>query len=313
MAAVPDISIIIPNYNGAEYLTDALNSVVAQTLKNWECIVIDDGSTDDSIKIINKFVKSDKRFKLIKLNHGGVSVARNTGLDAARGRYIAFLDSDDCYTDYALEMLLHFATTTDADMVGGLAFMVQSDYRFVPVKNPSWNAQQYKISTDPNSFLLVPSEMNWAWIWRRIYKRELLDGVRFPPQFTGFGDDLCFMIDICWRARRIVETPNISVLHRLHNKSLTERPFGPHAFEFFPEYFKFIRDNMLPRYDGRFLRRFYRGTMRYLLRTTVVIPTRTGTYKQEAKQALQESCKYIPMRFLGWRHRMLCRFLKWVK
>lgn len=310
---VPDISIIIPNYNGAQYLVDALNSVAAQTLQNWECIVIDDGSTDDSVKIINKFVKADKRFKLIKLNHGGVSVARNAGLDAARGRYIAFLDSDDCYTDYALEMLLHFAATTGADMVGGTAFVVQPDYCFVPIKNASWNAQRYKISNDPNSFLLVAPEMNWAWIWRRIYRRELLEGVRFPPQFTGLGDDLCFMIDVCWRAQRIVEVPNTSVLHRHHDQSLTERPFGPHAFEFFPEYFKFIRDNMLTRYDGHFLRRFYRGTMRYLLRTTVVTPTVTGTYKQEAKRALQESCKYIPMRFLGWRHRILCRFLKWVK
>ena len=90
-----DISIIVANYNYASFLPDALNSVLAQTIDNWECIIIDDGSTDNSVEIIKKYVKKDSRFQLIQIPHSGVSVARNTGLDAARGEYIAFLDSDD--------------------------------------------------------------------------------------------------------------------------------------------------------------------------------------------------------------------------
>lgn len=312
-AMVPEISIIIPNYNGVCFLSDALRSVMAQTLKNWECIIIDDGSTDDSVSVIKEFVDKDKRFKLIQLVHGGVSVARNAGLDAARGRYIAFLDSDDCYTDYALEMMLYFATTTGADMVGGGAFVVPHDFNFIPVQTPSWNQSSFRLSDSPNDFLLLPQTMNWCWIWRRIYKRELFDSVRFQPEFTGMGDDLSLMIDICWRARTIVETTNTTVFHRHHTGQMTEQKFNKKSFDFFPHYLKYIQEIMLIRYDTTFLRRFYHATMPYLLRETLIVPSRLGVLQSEALQVLKESLRYIPRHYLYWRYRLLFWLLKWVK
>ncbi|HBP26725.1 MAG TPA: glycosyltransferase family 2 protein, partial [Alphaproteobacteria bacterium] len=77
----PTVSIIIANYNFAKYIGDALESVHAQSFRDWECIVIDDGSTDDSAQIIKRFCRRDARFRLIQKNHGGVSAARNAGLD----------------------------------------------------------------------------------------------------------------------------------------------------------------------------------------------------------------------------------------
>ena len=313
MNNIPDVSIIMPNYNGARYVINALSSVRAQTLRNWECIIIDDGSTDNSISLIRKFIKSDSRFQLIKLPHGGVSIARNAGLDIARGKYIAFLDSDDCYTDFALEMLLHIANATGADMVGGMAFIVPADFKFVPMPIPNWNPTAFQISNDPNSFLLMPRTQNWCWVWRRIYKRELLDGIRFQPEFTGMGDDLCFMVDVCWRAKKIAETINASVYHRYHSESLTEQKYGVGAFEFFPHYFKYIRDKLQSRYDTQFLRRFYHATMPYLLRETLILPSRLGRCREQATAVLKESIKYIPRHYLYWRYRFLFWLLRWVK
>jgi glycosyltransferase involved in cell wall biosynthesis len=307
------VSIIIPNYNGALFLPDALNSVLAQTISDWECIIIDDGSTDDSIKVIKKYTARDKRFRLIKLPHGGVSIARNAGLDVARGEYIAFLDSDDCFTDYALEMLLHFARTTNADITGGSAAIVDSKFKFLAANNQVSDRNKFITSTNPNSFLLLPQSSNWVWIWRRIYRRELLEHIRFQPEFTGMGDDLCFMLDVCWHTTQITETSNVVVYHRLQPQSLTRRPFGPHAFEFFPLYFKYLRENLITRYDTRFVRRFYNHTIPYLLQTTVITPTKLGRYKEETKRIIQESAKYIPLRYLRWKYRILFWFLRWIK
>lgn len=89
------ISIIIPCYNQAQYLPEALNSVLRQKYTNWECIIINDGSSDNTHEVAQEWLKKDKRFKYIYKDNGGLSSARNAGLDLAIGNYIQFLDADD--------------------------------------------------------------------------------------------------------------------------------------------------------------------------------------------------------------------------
>ena len=309
----PAISIIIANYNFAKYIGDALESVRVQSFRDWECIVIDDGSTDNSVKIIKQFCKRDKRFHLIQNNHAGVSAARNAGLDAARGDYIAFLDSDDCFTDYALEMLHHIARTTGADMIGGATTIVPDDFRFVPSKHISWSANMTGGFQNPVAFLLLPQENKWCWIWRRLYKRSLIGDTRFLPEFVGFGDDLTFMLDICWRAKTIIETSNVSVYHRTHFGTITNNVFSERTFEWFPIYFKHIHDNLLDKYDSNFLHHYIRNSFNYLLMDTVFKAKHTNSYQIPARAALLESSKYIPRRYLTPKQRFLCWFLTCLK
>ncbi|HEV8082384.1 MAG TPA: glycosyltransferase family 2 protein [Chitinophagaceae bacterium] len=89
------VSVIIPCYNQAHYLQDAVSSVLAQTYTNWECIIVNDGSTDATDQVATKLKSGDARIKYIKKENGGLSSARNTGLNEARGDYIQFIDSDD--------------------------------------------------------------------------------------------------------------------------------------------------------------------------------------------------------------------------
>lgn len=91
----PKISIIVPCYNGAEYIRKTLESLQKQTMEDWECIIVNDGSTDNSDLIIKEFVTKDSRYKYIYKDNGGVSSARNLGLDNAIGEWITFIDSDD--------------------------------------------------------------------------------------------------------------------------------------------------------------------------------------------------------------------------
>ncbi len=104
----PLASIITPVYNAAEYLEETVKSVQAQTCKNWELILVDDGSIDNSLAIAQSLAKTDKRIKVISLKNSGAAIARNTGINLAEGNYICFIDSDDLWLPEKLEKQLSF-------------------------------------------------------------------------------------------------------------------------------------------------------------------------------------------------------------
>lgn len=99
----PKVSVIIPTYNRSDLLRNAVKSVQSQTLENWEAIVVDDGSTDDTKAVTAELIKSDPRIKYLYEENAGQGAARNKGLEVATGEYIAFLDSDDVYLNHNLE------------------------------------------------------------------------------------------------------------------------------------------------------------------------------------------------------------------
>ncbi len=111
------ISIIIPVYNVEAYLRECIDSVINQTYKNFEIILVDDGSTDSSGKICDEYVEKDDRITVIHQKNSGPSKTRNTGLENANGKYIYFLDSDDYVESNALELLINTAESNDADLV----------------------------------------------------------------------------------------------------------------------------------------------------------------------------------------------------
>lgn len=115
---MPKISIIIPAYNAADYIQVTLSSVLSQTFKDWECIVVDDCSLDATGQIVQSYVQSDARFRyLLQQKNGGPAIARNTGIQEAQGDYLAFLDSDDTYEPAFLEKMLAAARLHHADVV----------------------------------------------------------------------------------------------------------------------------------------------------------------------------------------------------
>mgnify|MGYP005748952649 CR=1 FL=1 len=108
------VSIITPSHNCASFISETIQSVLNQSFSDWEMIIVDDCSTDDSVEVIQSFVERDSRIKLIRLpENSGAAVARNRGIEAAQGRYIAFLDSDDLWVPDKLEKQLAFMQAND--------------------------------------------------------------------------------------------------------------------------------------------------------------------------------------------------------
>lgn len=121
MDAKPLISIVVPVYNTEQYLNQCLKSIHQQTYENWECLIIDDCSTDSSVEIANKWCKTDSRFTLIKNNvNNGLSAVRNIGIHIANGDYITFLDSDDWIEKKYLEVFVNNTPTADKLLVQDL-------------------------------------------------------------------------------------------------------------------------------------------------------------------------------------------------
>lgn len=110
------VSIIIPAYNVGKFIQETLESVQKQDFNDWEAIIVDDGSTDDTVKVIEDFIRCDNRFRLICQSNGGVSKARNTGIMAATGKYLAFLDGDDMWKSTFLTELMKPILTSDISM-----------------------------------------------------------------------------------------------------------------------------------------------------------------------------------------------------
>jgi teichuronic acid biosynthesis glycosyltransferase TuaG len=109
------VSIVVPVYNAARFLEDTIATVQNQTYSNWELIMVDDGSTDDSVKIISRYAKTDKRIRLYKNKvNSHAAVTRNKGIDEAKGRYIAFLDADDLWAPIKLEKQISFMQEKDS-------------------------------------------------------------------------------------------------------------------------------------------------------------------------------------------------------
>lgn len=123
----PQISIVVPVYNGEKYIAKCIESLLCQTLRDIEVIVVNDGSKDNTINIVNQFAKRDSRVIVVDKANEGVSVARNTGIQKSRGQWIAFSDADDYYYPDGLQNLYNAANITGARIVLGNADKINID------------------------------------------------------------------------------------------------------------------------------------------------------------------------------------------
>jgi glycosyltransferase involved in cell wall biosynthesis len=167
------ISVIIPVYNAGKYLARCIESVLGQTHRDLELILVDDGSRDGSGAVCDGYAARDSRVRVIHKANGGVSAARNDGIEAARGEFIAFCDNDDFYAPGMLERLLGMCLDNDCDIAG-----CRSD-RGTAESLPTPPRRSVKIMTGRE--LLETFYINGTpYIWDKLYRRDVWNGIRFP-------------------------------------------------------------------------------------------------------------------------------------
>ena len=199
------LSIIIPVYNVAVFLPETIQSVLAQDLQDFELILVDDGATDGSGDICDRFAQMDPRVRVIHQANAGVSAARNAGLEAARGEFIGWVDSDDIIEKDMYAVMLSLAEKYGAQIV-------QCEHDRLSTLNGAARGSA-AITLDGPAFVrrIFTKQggryTNQVALWSKIYKKELLDDIRFPVGQTFEDDQQVYKV--CLKADTIVDIPDI--------------------------------------------------------------------------------------------------------
>ncbi|MDR2912185.1 MAG: glycosyltransferase [Alistipes sp.] len=214
---MPLISVIVPVYNAEKYLARCIDSVLAQTHADLELILVDDGSRDRSGAICDAAAARDPRVKVIHKANGGVSAARNDGIEASRGEWIAFCDNDDFYAPAMLERLLEICLTTDADIAQCRCEKGAAESLPTPPPQP--------VKTFTNREILENFYTEATiYIWDKLYRRHVWRDVRFPVgSYTG--EDLAVVHLLLWAADRVATTRERLYYHFRNPHSVMQRGF----------------------------------------------------------------------------------------
>lgn len=218
------VSVIIPVYNVERYLDECMKSVTNQTYRELEIIAIDDGSTDKSGSILDEWKKRDSRIKVIHKKNGGLSSARNAGLDMATGDYVAMIDSDDFWDRGAVELLITNAKKNNADMVIARGRRVDLNG-----KEYSENLKDIAIHEEgvisENEFWKRRSlDMFYVVAWSKLYRKELFDDIRFPE--GEINEDVAVLWKIVSKCKGIYALDKKIYNWRVNPDSITRSKFG---------------------------------------------------------------------------------------
>ncbi len=172
------ISLIIPIYNTQDYIRHSLDSVLAQSDTNWECLCVDDGSTDHSASIVEEYAQRDARFKLIRQENRGVSAARNAALRVAQGDFISFLDSDDFLHPRMFECMRRLADEQELDCLACRPVLTPH-LRLEELAKSDLAQAQLEMVTEPTSFILRENPPNFS-CCGKLYRHDCIRGLKFP-------------------------------------------------------------------------------------------------------------------------------------
>lgn len=228
-----EVSIIVPIYNVEKYLNRCMQSLLNQTLKDIEIIMVDDGSPDNCPKICDEYAAHDSRVKVIHKRNGGLSDARNAGLNAAQGEYVAFVDADDFTSDGAYEVLYSKAKETQADIVYAGFYYQHDDGTIEECFMVDRDCEGEKeMSTFLGNMLYgnkSKKETIWMSVWNGIYRRKTIEdnNIRFRSEREYLSEDILFHTELIPLCNRIICVP-IALYHYCYNgNSLTHSSFNP--------------------------------------------------------------------------------------
>lgn len=257
------ISIIVPVYNIEKYLNECIESIINQTYKNLEILLIDDGSKDNSGNICDQYAKIDSRIKVIHKENGGLSNARNRGLEVATGEYLMFCDSDDLFTPNACELLYNEIESKNADYVIG-------NYQNCNEDGTLWNNPvfdkikflNFKLSIRDyrNSFYIMNSG-----VWNKIFRKSFIDKLNLKFIEKLPAEDAMFTTYCFIKAQSVYYINDIVYLYRQREGDSISTNATINYFEGINKAYKHIYLNFKENKEINFYRFYYAKSVMYIL------------------------------------------------
>lgn len=261
----PCISVIVPVYKVETYLRKCVDSILSQTYQNLEIILVDDGSPDNCGAICDEYAQKDPRIKVIHKKNGGLSDARNTGMEIMSGEFVGFVDSDDWIEPQMYQRLYELIEHFDADMAfGGVSDDVLQDDSVRTVKTSNYGDVPF--AEDKVAAMRRYFHGSWA-AWDKLYRVELFDGIRYPV--GEINEDEAIVLHLLDRCNRVCYTNEVfyHYIRRIDGTSITTSAFSDKKMA----WVKHCRDNLAfirekyPQLEKDALAR-YRGSILWILR-----------------------------------------------
>lgn len=213
------ISIVIPVYKVEKYLKRCIESVLSQTYKYYELILVDDGSPDDSPKICDEYASSYENITVIHKENMGVSAARNSGIEVAKGKYITFIDSDDFVDEIFLEVL---KTTLEINNVSiSMCSYIRVTDSFKPVKS---NTKEFRMINDLEAMDMLLDDQSKCAPWGKLYDINLFDDLRFPV--GKIMEDMFVMPTLFEKAKHLGISSQELYFYNQEGESITRSNFN---------------------------------------------------------------------------------------
>ena len=215
MSNQPLITIIVPIYNSQKYLEQCIESIINQTYKNLEIILINDGSEDESLNICNKYKKIDNRIIVINQENSGVSVARNSGLKKASGEWISFVDSDDWIEKKFCEILIKNATENNVDVVfSGYNKVYKDEISKINVSNgvKKYSSEEFLIK-------VLNVQTSYGFIHMKLIKKSVINNIFFESELK-VAEDALFNIKLCENVKNFLLVPQALYNYRINSNSI---------------------------------------------------------------------------------------------
>lgn len=224
------VSVIMPVYNSGEYLQTAVDSILSQSLKDIELILVDDGSTDGSSEKCDEYAKKDKRVVVIHQKNGGICNARNAALKVARGEYIGFSDHDDEYVPGYLEHAYNAAIFNNADLVkvGKREYIIQGN-KVLRIKQSNLPSRVYHQEDIKKEYFDLVNSDELDCLWDALFRRNIIfnNGVWLDERFRNGGEDIDFIQRILRYINTFVTINKIYYKHYIRKGFSTSAKFNP--------------------------------------------------------------------------------------
>ncbi len=221
------ISIIVPIYNVEDYLRQCLDSILEQTLSHFEVILVNDGSPDSSGDICREYVEKDSRFHYFEKENGGLSDARNYGIERARGEYLTFIDSDDYIDSLHLEYLYKTLINNDADISVSnyMNYHTSIDTFYLHTFGDYYEKNYSSEELLDNLAILERNDLSFSTIWGKLYKRSVFSFLRFPKGVIG--EDVALIYKIYTQVQKIVYFHKDTYIYRENESGITKSKIYP--------------------------------------------------------------------------------------
>ena len=285
----PLISVVVPVYNVEEFLDDCIRSIVNQTYTNLEIILVDDGSTDQSPEICDEWMRRDPRIKVIHKSNGGLSSARNIGIEQATGEYLGFVDSDDYIYPQMYEYLLMLLAKSTLKIAACTHKVVLNSDKTELLKDICI-AKELNLKESLDS--VFNGDLNVA-VWSKLYAREIFDSIRFPVGETN--EDVCVIIPTLNLSGGVIYTKEKMYCYRDRANSITHSYWKTDANVVYKHLMQMQEQLNSIGFDSLSSFRVYLGKSAYS--TALYLDKNYGRITEKAKE---NQCKYIAIMKKHW-------------